>query len=54
MTSIRSLKDPVPRRPGEVGIHSVDAFNFSVPDLTAADMEEDHAAPIDINSDVRP
>jgi len=37
MTSIRSLKDPVPRRPGEVGIHSVDAFNFSVPDLTAAD-----------------
>jgi catechol 2,3-dioxygenase-like lactoylglutathione lyase family enzyme len=37
MTQIRQLSQPVKRRPGEVGIHSVDAFNFAVPDLAVAD-----------------
>lgn len=35
MTQIRSLP-PRPRRPGELGVHSVDHFNFTVPDLQVA------------------
>jgi len=35
MTQIRSLP-PRPRRPGELGVHSVDHFNFVVPDLKHA------------------
>ena len=37
MTQIRSLVQPQPRRPGELGIHSVDHFNFVVPDLKQAE-----------------
>ena len=36
MTQIRSLKEPVRRRPGELGVHSLDRFNFAVPDIEAA------------------
>jgi catechol 2,3-dioxygenase len=36
MTQIRPLTQPVNRRPGELGVHSLDRFNFSVPDLEAA------------------
>ena len=36
MTQIRNLGQPVPRRPGELGVHSLDRFNFAVPDLEAA------------------
>ncbi|MCC6889475.1 MAG: VOC family protein [Hyphomicrobiales bacterium] len=36
MTQIRPLAQPVPRRPGELGVHSLDHFNFSVPDLEVA------------------
>ena len=36
MTQIRSLAQPVNRRAGELGVHSLDRFNFSVPDLEAA------------------
>lgn len=36
MTQIRHLTQPVRRRPGELGVHSLDRFNFSVPDLAAA------------------
>src|SRR5262249_27782158 len=36
MTQIRQLTQPVTRRPGELGVHSLDRFNFSVPDLEAA------------------
>ena len=36
MTQIRHLSQPVSRRPGELGVHSLDRFNFSVPDLAAA------------------
>ncbi len=35
MTQIRSMA-PRPRRPGELGVHSVDHFNFVVPDLKHA------------------
>ncbi len=35
MTQIRSIA-PRPRRPGELGVHSVDHFNFVVPDLKHA------------------
>ena len=35
MTQIRSFM-PQPRRPGELGVHSVDHFNFAVPDLKQA------------------
>ncbi len=35
MTGIRSLR-PQFRRPGELGVHSVDHFNFAVPDLNKA------------------
>ena len=37
MTQIRSLAQPVTRRPGELGVHSLDLFNFSVPDVAAAE-----------------
>ena len=36
MTQIRPLTQPVRRRPGELGVHSLDRFNFSVPDLAQA------------------
>src|SRR5215213_157701 len=36
MTQIRHLAQPVARRPGELGVHSLDRFNFSVPDLAQA------------------
>src|SRR5262249_6461386 len=36
MTQIRQMTQPVHRRPGELGVHSLDRFNFSVPDLEAA------------------
>jgi catechol 2,3-dioxygenase-like lactoylglutathione lyase family enzyme len=36
MTQIRPLAQPVRRRPGELGVHSLDRFNFAVPDLGAA------------------
>ena len=35
MTQIRPLAQPVRRRPGELGVHSLDRFNFTVPDLEA-------------------
>jgi catechol 2,3-dioxygenase len=35
MTQIRPLAQPVRRRPGELGVHSLDRFNFAVPDLAA-------------------
>ena len=37
MTQIRSMAQPVQKRPGELGVHSLDAFNFMVPDLAAAE-----------------
>ena len=37
MTQIRSMAQPVHRRPGELGVHSLDQFNFMVPDLKAAE-----------------
>ena len=36
MTQIMSLTKPHQRRPGELGVHSVDSFNFVVPDLKQA------------------
>ncbi len=36
MTQIRSLAQPVHRRPGELGVHSLDLFNFFVPDANDA------------------
>src|SRR5690242_3139515 len=36
MTQIRPLAQPVRRRPGELGVHSLDRFNFAVPELAAA------------------
>jgi len=36
MTQIRPLAQPVYRRPGELGVHSLDRFNFSVPDVEQA------------------
>src|SRR5438128_378042 len=36
MTQIRPLAQPVTRRPGELGVHSLDHFNFSVPDVEQA------------------
>jgi hypothetical protein len=35
MTQILPLAQPVRRRPGELGVHSLDRFNFAVPDLEA-------------------
>ena len=37
MSQIRSMAQPVVKRPGEVGVHSLDAFNFTVPDLAQAE-----------------
>ena len=37
MTQIRSISQPVPRRPGELGVHSLDHFNFVVPDVAQAE-----------------
>ena len=36
MTQIRPLTQPLIRRPGELGVHSLDHFNFSVPDAEDA------------------
>src|ERR1700681_3340337 len=36
MTQIRPLAQPVRRRPGELGVHSLDRFNFAVPDIEVA------------------
>ena len=36
MTQIMTLTKPQPRRPGELGVHSVDTFNLIVPDLAQA------------------
>src|SRR5581483_4585237 len=53
MTQIRHLVQPVARRAGELGVHSLDRFNFSVPDLEAArtfyssfglDVHDEHGA----------
>ena len=35
MTAIRAAIKPT-RRPGELGVHSVDRFHFAVPDLAVA------------------
>ncbi len=37
MTQIRSMAQPTPRRPGELGVHSLDHFNFVVPDVGQAE-----------------
>jgi len=37
MTQIRSMTQPVPRRPGELGVHSLDHFNLLVPDVADAE-----------------
>lgn len=37
MTQIRSMAQPVHRRPGELGVHSLNHFNFMVPDLKKAE-----------------
>ena len=37
MTQIRSMAQPVARRPGELGVHSLDHFNFVVPDVAQAE-----------------
>ena len=37
MTRIRSMAQPVQRRPGELGVHSLDHFNFVVPDVAQAE-----------------
>src|SRR5262249_53536599 len=36
MTQIRTFTQPISRRPGELGVHSLDHFNFSVPDVEQA------------------
>src|ERR1700722_18916683 len=36
MTQIRSLAQPVRRRPGELGVHSLDRFSFAVPRIEEA------------------
>jgi catechol 2,3-dioxygenase-like lactoylglutathione lyase family enzyme len=36
MTQIRHFTQPHARRPGELGVHSLDRFHFAVPDLEAA------------------
>ena len=38
MTQIRTLAKQQPRRPGELGVHSVDTFNLIVPDLKQAEQ----------------
>jgi catechol 2,3-dioxygenase-like lactoylglutathione lyase family enzyme len=37
MTQIRSMTQPVQKRPGELGVHSLHHFNFIVPDLVQAE-----------------
>lgn len=37
MTQIRSMTQPVPRRPGELGVHSLDHFSLVVPDVADAE-----------------
>jgi catechol 2,3-dioxygenase len=37
MTQIRSMAQPVQRRPGDLGVHSLDHFNFVVPDVAQAE-----------------
>src|ERR1044072_8741957 len=37
MTQIRSMSQPTPRRPGELGVHYLDRFNFVVPDVAQAE-----------------
>src|SRR5258708_21233880 len=37
MTQIRSMAQRVQRRPGELGVHSLDHFNFVVPDVAQAE-----------------
>ena len=37
MTQIRSMAQPAQRRPGELGVHSLDHFNFVVPDVAQAE-----------------
>jgi catechol 2,3-dioxygenase len=36
MTQIRTLAEPVRRRPGELGVHSLDRFNLAVPNAEEA------------------
>jgi hypothetical protein len=37
MTQIRSMTPPIPRRSGELGVHSLDHFNLLVPDVADAE-----------------
>jgi catechol 2,3-dioxygenase-like lactoylglutathione lyase family enzyme len=37
MTQIRSMTQPLQKRPGELGVHSLHHFNFMVPDLAQAE-----------------
>ena len=37
MTQIRSMTQPVARRPGDLGVHSLDQFNLVVPDVSVAE-----------------
>jgi catechol 2,3-dioxygenase len=37
MTQIRSMQQPVQRRPGELGVHSLDHFTLVVPDVAEAE-----------------
>ena len=45
MTQIRSMSQPTVRRPGELGVHSLDHFNFVVPDVAQAEnaIDRGHA-----------
>ena len=62
MTQIRHLAQPVHRRPGELGVHSLDRFNFSVPDLAQAQKfyssfgleTKEQAGALDIYTDGHP
>jgi catechol 2,3-dioxygenase-like lactoylglutathione lyase family enzyme len=37
LTQIRSMIQPMPRRPGELGVHSLDHFSLLVPDVAEAE-----------------
>src|ERR1051325_4165119 len=37
VSQMRSLSQPTARRPGELGVHSLDHFNFVVPDVAQAE-----------------
>ena len=39
MTQIRSMAQPAQRRAGELGVHSLDHFNFAVPDVALAERQ---------------